>query len=149
MQKNERFFEIRRIIDAHVVGNQEELRLLLSRKGIKVTQATLSRDLKDLGVFWHAGPDGGRYIMPDAAVPETLYPSVLGVQDIRANESLVVIITAPGSAGTVAAFIDARRNPDVLGTLAGDNTVLVIPVSVKRVAELKKKLEAVLIKDRK
>lgn len=146
MQKNERLFEIRRIVAATAVANQEELRVLLAKKGIQVTQATLSRDLKDLGVFWHAGSDGGRYILPDAAVPETLYPSVLGVQDIRANESLVVVITAPGSAGTVAAFIDARRNPDVLGTIAGDNTVLVIPVSVKRAAHLKKQLESMLVK---
>ncbi|OGR78172.1 MAG: hypothetical protein A2X32_02085 [Elusimicrobia bacterium GWC2_64_44] len=137
MTKTERIYAIRKIIASGAVGSQEDLRLELAREGCKVTQATLSRDLKDLGAAWVQGPDGGRYAL---TAPGTVPPlrTLLGasVTDIAANETLVLIRTLPGAAGTVAEFIDSQRLPGVLGTVAGDNTVLVIPSSVKKLAQL-------------
>ncbi len=141
MNKKERFFTIRKIIAAGAVDSQEELKRALARQGCSVTQATLSRDLKDLGASWVPGPGGGRYALTSsgsAPALRTLMGS--GVTDIAANESLVVVRTMPGAAGTVAEFLDSQRLPDVLGTVAGDNTVLVIPASVRRTAALQKLL---------
>jgi len=146
MTKTERIYAIRKIIAAGAVGSQEDLRRELAREGCEVTQATLSRDLKDLGAAWVPGHGGGRYLL---TAPGTIPPlrSLLGasVTDIVANETLVLIRTLPGAAGTVAEFIDSQRFAEVLGTVAGDNTVLVIPSSVKRLAALQKLLKEKLL----
>ena len=146
MNKKERFHVIRKIIAAGTVGSQEELRRELARQGCTVTQATLSRDLNDLGASRITGPDGGRYALSAQADAASLRPFLgAGVTDIAANETLVLVRTLPGAAGTIAEFIDSQRLPEVLGTVAGDNTVLVIPSSVRRVAALQKLLKNKLI----
>ena len=147
MSKRERHFTIRRIITAGGVNSQEELRRRLSKEGCKVTQATLSRDLKDLGVVWVSGADGGHYALPSSAELPGLRPLLgAGIVDIASNESLILVRTLPGAAGTVAEFIDSQRMTDLLGTVAGDNTVLVIPRSVKKIAILERGLKEKLIK---
>jgi transcriptional regulator of arginine metabolism len=133
MTKKERLFTIKEIIAAKSIENQDKLRLELKRRGCDVTQATLSRDLKMLGVIWIPTPDGGHYTLQQSAAPSTLSPIVgAEVVGIAANESMVVVRTLPGCANTVGEFIDGLRAPDILGTLAGDNTVLVIPQSVRK-----------------
>ncbi|OGR45327.1 MAG: hypothetical protein A2X35_03530 [Elusimicrobia bacterium GWA2_61_42] len=146
MTKTERIYAIRKIIASGAVASQEELRRSLTGQGCQVTQATLSRDLKDLGASWVPGPGGGRYTLTTPGVIPPLN-TLLGasVTDIAANETLVLIRTLPGAAGTVAEFIDSRRFPEVLGTVAGDNTVLVIPASVRRLAALRKLLKEKLL----
>lgn len=147
MSKRERHFAIRKIIMAGGVGSQEELRRRLAREGCKVTQATLSRDLKDLGVSWISGPSGGHYSLPAAAEAPGLRPLLgAGIVDILSNESLILVRTLPGAAGTVAEFVDSQRMADLLGTVAGDNTVLVIPRSVRKIAALEKALKEKLIR---
>ncbi|KAF0124775.1 MAG: transcriptional regulator of arginine metabolism [Elusimicrobia bacterium] len=137
MNKTERIYEIRRIISAGAVGSQEALRRELARRGCKATQATLSRDLKDLGAAWMPGPGGGRYTLSSpGSLPPPRTLTGTGVTDILANENLVLVRTLPGAAASVAEFLDAQRLPGVLGTVAGDNTVLVIPGSVKKTASL-------------
>ncbi|MDO8804912.1 MAG: arginine repressor [Elusimicrobiota bacterium] len=146
MTKKERFFRIRKIITAGAVGSQEELRRQLEGQGCRVTQATLSRDLKDLGASWVAGPDGGHYSLPASGDSPALRPLMgAGVLDIAANETLVLVRTLPGAAGTVAEFIDSQRLQDVLGTVAGDNTVLVIPSSIRKLGALQKLLKEKLL----
>jgi transcriptional regulator of arginine metabolism len=146
MNKTERLYAIRKIIAAGAVNSQEDLRRDLARQGCSVTQATLSRDLKDLGASWIQGPDGGRYTLTS---PGTVPPlrTLLGpsVTDITANETLVLVRTQPGAAGTVAEFLDSQRLPSILGTVAGDNTVLVIPASIHKLAALQKLLKEKLI----
>lgn len=146
MNKKERYFRIRKIITSGAVGSQEDLRRELARQGCSVTQATLSRDLKDLGASWTAGPGGGHYSLPPSGTSPALRPLLgAGVLDIAANETLVLVRTLPGAAGTVAEFIDSRRLPGVLGTVAGDNTVLVIPASVRKTGALRKLLLETLV----
>ncbi|MGD9642111.1 MAG: arginine repressor [Elusimicrobiales bacterium] len=146
MTKTERLYCIRKIIAAGAVGSQEDLRRELAREGCKTTQATLSRDLKDLGASWVPGPDGGRYSLSAQSGAAALRPFLgSNVTDIAANETLILIRTLPGAAGTVAEYLDSQRLPEVLGTVAGDNTVLVIPSSIKRLSPLQKVLKETLL----
>jgi transcriptional regulator of arginine metabolism len=146
MTKLGRLFLIREIISTHPVHNQEELRRELQRRGQRVTQATLSRDLRELGVS--RAPDGKRvrYTMPQESEVTILRPLVgAEVLSIQANESLIVVRTLPGCAGTVGEFIDVESHPDIIGTIAGDNTVLVIPRTHKRTRSLLEHLRIKLI----
>ena len=146
MTKTERLYCIRKIIAAGSVGSQEDLRRELAREGCKVTQATLSRDLKDLGAAWVPGPGGGRYSLSAQSGAAALRPFMgSNVTDIAANETLILIRTLPGAAGSVAEYIDSQRLPEVLGTVAGDNTVLVIPSSIKLLPPLQRALKEKLL----
>jgi transcriptional regulator of arginine metabolism len=129
--KRSRQATIRELIEAREVASQEELRKFLRQRGWDVTQATLSRDLHELGVARVSTPEGARYILAaggaDAdgspileAVLPALFRSVDGVGE------MVVIRTVPGGAQPIARAIDAESWPDILGTLAGDDTILLI-----------------------
>jgi transcriptional regulator of arginine metabolism len=147
MNKTERLYEIRRIVAAGAVASQEELRRELARRGCRVTQATLSRDLNDLGVAWVPGPGGGHYPLSAAGASPALRANMgSGVTEIAANETMALVRTMPGAAPGVAEYLDGQRLAGVLGTLAGDNIVLVIPCSVRGMSallrELKKRLLA-------
>lgn len=137
MSKLNRHFAIRQIITHKVVGNQDDLRRLLEEEGFETTQATLSRDLKELGVARAHTAEGVRYVLT-AAGEENRLASLLSVEigTIEANETLIVIKTLPGRAQGVAEILDSFRHPDVLGTLAGDNTIFIAPVSVTRIESL-------------
>lgn len=129
MSKRSRHARILDLIKQHRVGSQEALRELLQDHGIEVTQATLSRDIRELRLVKVPDPQGtGHYALPDAwestpslgALLPTLFHSAEGVSHF------LVIRTMKGGAQTVAAGIDWEEWPEVLGTLAGDDTILVI-----------------------
>ncbi|HET6438174.1 MAG TPA: arginine repressor [Anaeromyxobacter sp.] len=114
---------VARIIRSRRVGTQEELLGALSAAGEHATQATLSRDLARLGARRVSRPEGAFY-----ELPEETGASLLGqISAVSANGSLVVIRTAPGSASAVARAVDLARMPEVLGTIAGDDTIFVAP----------------------
>jgi transcriptional regulator of arginine metabolism len=149
MTKPERHFAIKEIIGSLAIGSQEELRRQLDRRGCRVTQATLSRDLKDLGVAWVASPEGGHYALQPAGEVHALRPLVgAEIVGFRRNETLIVIQTLPGAASTVAEFIDVAKDPDIIGTIAGDNTVLIVPRTVRRLAQIAHRLKQTLIEGR-
>ena len=133
MNKQSRHFAIKEIIAQKHVGSQEELCEELKKDGFEVTQATLSRDLKELGVARVHTDAGAKYAL-HAEAKERKLKSFIGyeIEHIAANESVIIIKTLPGFASGVAEFIDSLRHPDILGTIAGDNTILVTPVSVKK-----------------
>jgi transcriptional regulator of arginine metabolism len=146
MTKPARHFAIKEIIAAGPITSQEELRRHLRKRGCRVTQATLSRDLKDLGVARIAGAHGGHYSLQPAGEVRALRPLVgAEVVGMQSNESMIVILTLPGAASTVGEFIDILRHPDIIGTVAGDNTVLVIPKSQKRTQTIEQYLKHKLI----
>ena len=128
IQTRTRRAEIRALIASRPVATQEQLRELLASRGHDVTQATLSRDLAQLGARRAPVPGGGTaYELPDA-VPRTaplLRDLVLGIDD---NGTLVVVHTAPGAAQVVAGMLDHAHVPEVLGTIAGDDAIFVAPV---------------------
>jgi transcriptional regulator of arginine metabolism len=133
MNKTARQFEIRKLINTHTIANQDELRRELKKRGFKVTQATLSRDLHELGVSRVVAGNTSRYALQPAAETQILKPIVSSqILSIDANESLIVLKTLPGSASTVGEFIDVQHHPDIIGTVAGDNTLLVIPQSHRK-----------------
>jgi transcriptional regulator of arginine metabolism len=131
-----------RIVDVlahHPVRSQVELAALLDAAGVHVTQATLSRDLDELGAVKLRTPDGGLpvYVVPEDGSPLTartgdalphrlarLVGELLISADASAN--LVVLRTPPGAAHYLASAIDRASLPDVLGTIAGDDTILVV-----------------------
>ena len=118
---------VSRILRAGRVTTQEELLESLRREGVRATQGTLSRDLARLGARRVSRPDGSYYEAGDGA-PAAVAAAVAGlVSAVATNGSLVVIRTLPGSAPAVARAIDLARRTDVLGTIAGDDTVFVAP----------------------
>ena len=130
--RNPRLAAIRRIVAATPVGSQERLTELLRREGYTVTQATLSRDLKRLGIGKAPSNDGGyTYILSEGEVKpgsDTTYIQdfTRGFLSIEFSGNLGLIRTLPGHASSVASALDNLRIREVLGTIAGDDTVLVV-----------------------
>jgi transcriptional regulator of arginine metabolism len=127
--KHERREEIRRILRTHRVSTQQELAERLAAAGIDITQATLSRDLAELGVLRVSRPEGAIYELEPVAAQANPQLAELGetVLSLRENESLVVLRTRPGMASALALAIDNARLPECLGTLAGDDTIFATP----------------------
>jgi transcriptional regulator of arginine metabolism len=130
MNKRERQATIRELIVARSVSSQEELRRLLLQRGWDVTQSTLSRDLREMRVARVPEADGARYSITDSPEEsgrpglETLLPSLFARVD--GVGELVVLRTIPGGAQSVAVALDSEDWPDVLGTIAGDDTILIV-----------------------
>ena len=145
MNKINRQIAIKQIISEQMIGSQEELCEALHKNGFEITQATLSRDLRELGIARANTPDGLRYLL-NPLTEERRLQSYIGyeVEQISANESMVVIKTLPGRAQGVAEIIDSLRNPLILGTLAGDNTIFITPTSVTKLNELLKHLRGLM-----
>ena len=128
--KRERQYAIRDLIESRPVESQEELRKLLRQRGWDVTQSTLSRDLREMRVGRMPTPDGGvRYAIVEAGESahspiENLLPQLFTAMD--GVGELVVLHTLPGGAQAVGRSIDAEEWSEVLGTIAGDDTILLI-----------------------
>jgi transcriptional regulator of arginine metabolism len=137
MNKPSRHFAIKQIITNTVVASQEELRLLLERDGVEVTQATLSRDIKELGIARVNMTEGMRYVLRPE-LEENRLAALLSyeVESIEHNESVIVIKTLPGRAQGVAEIIDNVVGEGILGTIAGDNTIFVAPTSTSNIPDL-------------
>ena len=135
---------IRKLIRHRVIGTQEELGQLLAAEGFEVTQATLSRDLARLGARRAPRLEGGSaYELPDAPVAESagnLAPMHHLVTTIDEADALVLVRTVPGAASVVALAIDKARPDGVLGTIAGDDTIFLVPTRGVRPARVAKNL---------
>jgi transcriptional regulator of arginine metabolism len=149
MEKQRRHLTIKQILASRTITTQSELASAMRKEGFKTTQATLSRDMKELGIAWVYTPSGAKYMLSPEQEEERL-TTLIGfeIEEIEANESIVVIKTLPGRAQGVAAIIDHLRLPSVLGTLAGDNTVFILPRSIKRMKETISALRDVLEKNK-
>jgi transcriptional regulator of arginine metabolism len=145
MNKAQRHFIIKEIIQHQAVSSQDELAAMLKKRGINVTQATLSRDLAELGVARIHTEAGLRYTMNEQREEAKVTPLVTReVTAIEHNEVLVVIRTLPGRASGVASYLDSLHSPMILGTVAGDDTVFVTPASVKRITTVEKYIKELL-----
>lgn len=132
-KKVERQLEIRKIILKGKVHSQEELLLQLKKKGFELTQATLSRDLKVLQVAKVPHPEKGYvYIIPGAEKSEVSTERnrvnflADGFKDLQFSGNLAVVKTSPGYANSIAAVIDEASPWEIIGTVAGDDTILLI-----------------------
>jgi transcriptional regulator of arginine metabolism len=150
--KDLRHNAIRELVARSRVTNQDELRRKLRRRGIQVTQATLSRDIHELRLF--KGPTG--YSLPNgngnshsSSVVDDAPPSVeemlasFGLRVIHAMNQ-VILRTVMGGAQPVAAALDREDWPEVAGTIAGDDTVLVICQDQRRAADVDARLRKIL-----
>jgi transcriptional regulator of arginine metabolism len=141
--KQQRHSAIRELLVNTVVTNQDELRRKLAGHGFHVTQATLSRDIHELRLM--KGPTG--YRLPgNGASGEDDMPGIKEVLgsfglEVRLASNLLVLITTTGSAQPVAAGVDYEDWPEVVGTIAGDDTVLIICPDEKQAKTLKARLD--------
>ena len=133
MSKVQRQQAIARLIEQHAVTNQPQLVELLAEEGITATQATVSRDLDDLGAIKVRVPGGATVYAVPEFVPERVAPldqlrRVMGewVADVTTSGNLVVVRTPPGCAHVVASALDRSGLDGLLGTVAGDDTMLCV-----------------------
>jgi transcriptional regulator of arginine metabolism len=118
------------LIDREPVSSQEQLREKLRQRGIVVTQATLSRDIRDLGLVKRAGDGAYRRAAPGETPPDprmSLQRAAANfLRRIEAVQQLVVMRTDPGQAQPLAVALDRSQRGDIVGTIGGDDTILVI-----------------------
>ena len=124
MTKSYRHGQILKLIRSRQVYTQGDLAAELQKLGIAATQVTLSRDIRELGLV--KTPEGYRQIPADAPGPDLA--TIIGdfLRDVRIAQNLLVLKTAPGNANTLAIALDQEEWPEVVGTIAGDDTILVI-----------------------
>lgn len=147
MQKTERLLAIERIIGEEAVSTQEEILRKLGEGGIGCTQATLSRNLRQLGVARIPDGSGGyRYAIPgNAPKNENARLNIVTViRDLVEARGMIVLKTLPGNASSTAYHIDGSGRYEVAGTIAGDDTILVIPRDGISSAQLHSCLEIVI-----
>ena len=117
MNKRERQQQILSLIRAKPVGTQEDLRALLERSGVPSTQSSVSRDLEELGVVKHHG---------HYTLPRTNGAPTRGLLSLdQAGDTLIVARTVPGLASAVAVEIDAAAIVEIVGTIAGEDTIFI------------------------
>lgn len=129
MAVEQRLLRIRRLLDTHPVTSQDDLVDLLADEGIEVTQATVSRDLTRLGAVKIRLGGAVRYAVPDRVVdPERELAAVMAsrVRALTPSANLLVVHTGAGAASVVAAAIDAYDDPRIAGSVAGDDTIIVV-----------------------
>jgi transcriptional regulator of arginine metabolism len=144
--KTFRHGQILRLVADPSISNQEELRRRLAAQKLRVTQATLSRDLQELRlVKTHEGYKAATALPEDSnglpALSRALGEFLL---DVRPAENLLVLKTPPGGAQALAAAVDAAKFPETAGTIAGDDTVLIITPDRRSRESLQKKIESLL-----
>ena len=133
--KSKRLDSIKMIISSKEIGSQEELLQELAKEGYELTQATLSRDLKQMKVAKAATTNGSYvYVLPN----DTMYKRTIdmsssgemlmhsGFKSIDFSGNMAVIKTRPGYASSLAYDIDNRESQDIIGTIAGDDTILLV-----------------------
>ena len=128
-QKTQRLSIIRKIIRSEYISSQEELIARLVECGVQVTQSTLSRDLKFMHVAKVPHKEKGYiYVLPNSPRSDLVVSTNItdNITDIAFSGNLCVITTKPGYASAISVPIDNLDSPYILGTIAGDNTVLII-----------------------
>lgn len=133
LTKTQRQHRVEKLLEQHAVASQAHLVELLAAEGVAATQATVSRDLEDLGAIKVRGPGGDSvYAIPELPwerkAPDDHLRRMFTewVHEVSASGNLVVLRTPPGSAHVVASALDRADVADVLGTVAGDDTLLVV-----------------------
>lgn len=145
--KYKRQSKIIKIVKSMPVHTHEELIEILKNDGFKVTQATVSRDIKELGLIKVPSSDGTSvYSVPETAKENTAARVEMvseSIKQVTAAMHTIVINTYPGMASAVAAALDSSLKEDILGSIAGDDTVLVVTHSPENALELERKIKTV------
>ncbi|HHY34149.1 MAG TPA: arginine repressor [Firmicutes bacterium] len=145
--KTKRQMKILEIVSRRPVFTQEELAEALRQEGINVTQATISRDIKELNLIKVPSGDGrAKYGLPSGTPGKIILDKLKRLLadcclSIDASGNLIVVKTISGTAPGVGEALDELRMPEILGTVAGDNTVLVVARSPDKVGYVLSKLK--------
>jgi transcriptional regulator of arginine metabolism len=138
MSKLARHAAIRDAITSDPVYNQDELRRLLFKRGHRVTQATLSRDIHELGLIKTAEGSANAWLPSvERLIHEFVY-------EVKTAQNIVVVKTSAGSAQPVAAALDAEGWPEVVGTVGGDDTVFIVSPNNKSAEKLLERIKELL-----
>jgi transcriptional regulator of arginine metabolism len=134
------------LVDREALHTQEQLRRRLHQRGFRATQATISRDIKDLGLVKRAGDGayqrpGADGIGPANARTALEHAAAEFLRSVVRVRHLVVVRTAAGHAQPLAAAIDRAQLPEAVGTIAGDDTILIVARDDRRAAALVSRLE--------
>jgi len=143
MSKAYRHGQILKLIHARNIHTQEELARELQQAGIAATQVTLSRDIRELRLV--KTRDGYRDMQPEEAGPSFANLAAEFLHDVRVAQNLVVLRTSPGHANSVAVALDSEDWPQVVGTLAGDDTILVIAPDNATAEEVRRRCLAPIV----
>jgi transcriptional regulator of arginine metabolism len=138
MNKSFRQGQILNVIRNKEVYTQDELARELSQLGIQTTQVTLSRDIRELGLVKTA--EGYRQLQAEAGGPDLATVANEYLLDIRVAQNLVVLRTSPGNANSLAIAVDREELDEVVGTIAGDDTILVITTDNQTAAHFKQRM---------
>jgi transcriptional regulator of arginine metabolism len=134
------------VLDTGPLPNQDQLRKKLARRGLTVTQATLSRDIHEMGLV--KTPEG--YSLPetihpaDPGLPSTLRLVREFVRGVREAQNLLILKTSVGSAQPVAAALDGEQFPECVGTIAGDDSILIVAPDRKAAKALAARIREML-----
>lgn len=142
MTKTFRHGQILKLIRARSIFTQDDLARALHEVGLEATQVTLSRDLRELGLVKTA--DGYRELGAEAPALQFATLAAEFLRDVRQAQNQVVLKTAPGHASSVAVALDDEEWPEVVGTLAGDDTILVICPDAATAEQVRNRLMGLL-----
>jgi transcriptional regulator of arginine metabolism len=139
MNKTFRQGQILKLIRTKPILTQEDLASELKEScGIRTTQVTLSRDIRELGLL--KTPEGYRQVAAAPAGPDIATVTGEFLQDVRVAQNLIVLRTSPGNANTLAVALDKQEWPEIVGTLAGDDTILVVAPDTNTAVKLQQRL---------
>src|SRR5881394_3676160 len=146
MSKRSRQKAILELLDEGPVASQEELQKLLHRRGLDAGQATLSRDIRELGLVKSSGGYSlpGREVAADTDLSSVSRLVREFVTSVRAAENLLVTKTSVGSAQPVAAALDSENWPEAIGTIAGDDTILIVCTDSRSAGRLAGRIQGML-----
>jgi transcriptional regulator of arginine metabolism len=141
---------VRELVSTHAVGSQEDLRRLLMARGVDVTQATLSRDIHDLGLARVSGEAGVRYVVRESLSEDADKPLLANLlpqlfSRIDGVGELIVLHTVRSGAQPIAEAIDQEDFAEILGTIAGDDTILIVTRSAEARIALTERIRSLAV----
>ena len=138
--------KIKRILSDRIISNQEQILIILKNEGVNITQATLSRDFADLGVIRTFTPLGVQYLLSSTDYGKEIAKLVgLEILNVANNENMIVLRTLAGRAQGVAHYIDRMNKEEIMGTIGGDDTVLIIPNKISNLDTVLEILKNIII----
>jgi transcriptional regulator of arginine metabolism len=144
--KNARQSKIKEIITSRKIASQEDLLDFLRNSGFDTTQATLSRDLHEIGIVRVPDENGFKYVFHQEETSQAI-KQIIGMEIINviSNESTVVVRTLPGRAQGVAIYLDRLPESHIIGTVAGDDAIIIIPDSHQNIPDLLTKIHDIIV----
>ena len=128
--KTERLNLIRRIVSEELIGSQEDLIKRLAEHGVQATQSTLSRDFKEVNISKMPHPEKGYIYVLSEKLGSDIVTNIANIGDavlsLKFSGNIAVVATKSGYASAISVIIDARKSKEIIGTIAGDNNILMI-----------------------